>query len=294
MLRRANWTCVHLISRHTAAQNGSQRTNPVAASVIAVNYEWEQLADRVYRCRLPFLDVTVGLVHGAAAVLLIDCGTTMAEARGIAEDVRELTGAEVTHLVMTHHHFDHILGSGGFPGAQTYATAPVAEALSTGIDAVRAYALQYGADSGDLDRAIAAVRVPDHVIWNADIDLGDRSVDIDLGDRSVDIDLSDRSDDIDLGDRSVRVEHVGRGHTDHDLIVVVPTSGPGPVVFCGDLIEESADPAIDDGSDVAAWPQTLERVLAMGGDHARYVPGHGAVVDAEFVRRQRDWLADRT
>ena len=267
MLRRANWTCVHLISRHTVAQNGSQRTNPVAASVIAVNYEWEQLADRVYRCRLPFLDVTVGLVHGSAAVLLIDCGTTLAEARGIAGDVRELTGAQVTHLVMTHHHFDHILGSGGFPGAQTYAAAPVAEALSTGIDAVRAYALQYGADPGDLDRAIAAVKPPDRVIWNADID---------------------------LGDRSVRVEHVGRGHTDHDLIVVGPTSGPGPVVFCGDLIEESADPAIDAGSDVAAWPQTLERVLAMGGDHARYVPGHGAVVDAEFVRRQRDWLADRT
>ena len=293
MLRRANWTCVHLISRHTAAQNGSQRTNTVAASVIDVHYEWEQLADRVYRCRLPFLDVTVGLVHGAAAVLLIDCGTTLAEARGIAEDVRELTGAEVTHLVMTHHHFDHILGSGGFPGAQTYSAAPVALALSSGVDTVRAYALQYGADPGDLDRAIAAVRVPDHVIWNVDIDLGDRSVDIDLGDRSVDIDLGDRSVDIDLGDRSVRVEHLGRGHTDHDLIVVVPTSGPGPVVFCGDLIEESADPAIDDGSDVAAWPQTLERVLAMGGDGARYVPGHGAVVNAEFVRRQRDWLADR-
>ena len=142
MLRRANWTCVHLISRHTVAQNGSQRTNPVAASVIAVNYEWEQLADRVYRCRLPFLDVTVGLVHGAAAVLLIDCGTTLAEAHGIAEDVRELTGADVTHLVMTHHHFDHILGSGGFPGAQTYAAAPVALALSTGVDTVRASALQ--------------------------------------------------------------------------------------------------------------------------------------------------------
>ena len=266
MRQRKNWTCVHLISRHTTAQNGSRRTNPVAASVIVVNYEWECLADRVYRCRLPFLDVTVGLVHGAAAVLLIDCGTTLAEARGIAGDVRELTGAEVTHLVMTHHHFDHILGSGGFPGVQTYAAAPVALALSTGIDAVRTYALRYGADPGDLDRAIAAVREPDHVIWNADID---------------------------LGDRIIRVEHPGRGHTDHDLIVVVPTSGPGPVVFCGDLIEESADPVIDGGSDVAAWPQTLERVLAMGGDDARYVPGHGAVVDAEFVRRQRDWLDER-
>jgi len=41
-----------------------------------------------------------------------------------------------------------------------------------------------------------------------------------------------------------------------------------------------------------AWPQTLNRVLAVGGDDARYVPGHGAVVDAAFVRRQRDWLAN--
>jgi glyoxylase-like metal-dependent hydrolase (beta-lactamase superfamily II) len=240
-----------------------------------VHYEWEQLADRVYRCRLPFLDVTVGLVHGHRAALLIDCGTTLAEADRIADDVRELTGAEVTHLVMTHHHFDHILGSGGFPHAQTYATAPVAAALSIGIAAVRAYALRYGTDPADLDRAIAAARAPDHVIENIDIDLGDRSI------------------DIDLGDRSVRVEHPGRGHTDHDLIVVVPTTGPGPVVFCGDLIEESADPAIDEGSDVAAWPESLNRVLAVGGEGARYVPGHGAVVDAGFVRRQRDWLINR-
>ena len=275
MLGRANWTCVHLISRPTAAQNGSRRTNTVAASVNEVHYEWEQLADRVYRCRLPFLDVTVGLVHGHRAALLIDCGTTLAEADRIADDVRELTGAEVTHLVMTHHHFDHILGSGGFPHAQTYATAPVAAALSIGIDAVRAYALRYGTDPDDLDRAIAAARAPEHVIENIDIDLGDRSI------------------DIDLGDRSVRVEHPGRGHTDHDLIVVVPTTGPGPVVFCGDLIEESADPAIDEGSDVAAWPESLNRVLAVGGEGARYVPGHGAVVDAGFVRRQRDWLINR-
>ena len=248
-------------------QNGRRRTNTLAASVVEVQYEWEHLADGVYRCRLPFLDVTVGLVHGAAGVLLIDCGTTLAESGGIADDVRQLTGSEVTHLVLTHHHFDHILGVGGFPHAQTYAAAPVAAALSTGIGAVRDYALRYGADPGDLDLAIAAVKTPDYVIENADID---------------------------LGDRLVRVEHPGRGHTDHDLVVVVPASGPGPVVFCGDLIEESADPAIDEGSDVTAWPQTLDRVLAMGGEDARYVPGHGAVVDAEFVRRQRDWLADRS
>jgi glyoxylase-like metal-dependent hydrolase (beta-lactamase superfamily II) len=62
------------------------------------------------------------------------------------------------------------------------------------------------------------------------------------------------------------------------------------VVFAGDLIEESGDPAIDADSDVPAWPATLDRLLALGGPDAIYVPGHGSVVDAEFVRRQRDWL----
>jgi glyoxylase-like metal-dependent hydrolase (beta-lactamase superfamily II) len=66
------------------------------------------------------------------------------------------------------------------------------------------------------------------------------------------------------------------------------------VVFTGDLVEESADPAIDSDSDVAAWPTTLDRVLAVGGPEAIYVPGHGKAVDAEFVRRQRDWLSRRS
>ena len=72
---------------------------------------------------------------------------------------------------------------------------------------------------------------------------------------------------------------------------------PGPddddsplVVFTGDLVEESADPAIDADSDIAAWPATLDRILAIGGPDALYVPGHGKVVDAGFIRRQRDWL----
>jgi glyoxylase-like metal-dependent hydrolase (beta-lactamase superfamily II) len=65
------------------------------------------------------------------------------------------------------------------------------------------------------------------------------------------------------------------------------------VVFTGDLIEESGDPAIDVDSDVAAWPATLDRLLTVGGPDAIYVPGHGSVVNAEFVRRQRDWLSRR-
>lgn len=229
-----------------------------------MNYDWESLAAGVHRCRLPFLDVTVGVVVGRENVLLIDCGTTLSEADNIADDLRQLTGSAVTRLVMTHHHFDHILGAPGFSVAQVYAAPPVAAALTTGLPAVRAYALRYGAHPADLDRAIAAARPPDHVVWNADID---------------------------LGGKAVRVAHPGRGHTDHDLVVIIP--GEPTVVFCGDLVEQAADPAIGTDSDLSAWPATLDRVLGLGGVDAIYVPGHGAVVDADFVRTQRDWLRSR-
>jgi hypothetical protein len=50
---------------------------------------------------------------------------------------------------------------------------------------------------------------------------------------------------------------------------------------------------VDGGSDLGAWPSTLDRLVQLGGEQAVYVPGHGAAVDAAFVRNQRDWLAAR-
>lgn len=145
----------------------------------------------------------------------------------------------------------------------------VVEYLRSATDRLREDALSYGADTAEVDRAIAALKPPQHGIYDAAVD---------------------------LGDRTVTITHPGSGHTTADLVVVAPATGhaDGPtVVFTGDLVEESADPDIDADSDLAAWPATLDRVLAIGGPDASYVPGHGKVVDAQFVRRQRAWLRTR-
>jgi glyoxylase-like metal-dependent hydrolase (beta-lactamase superfamily II) len=63
------------------------------------------------------------------------------------------------------------------------------------------------------------------------------------------------------------------------------------VVFCGDLVEESADPSIDADSDPIAWPVTLDTVVTAGGQDALFVPGHGAVVEEPYIRWQQRWLA---
>jgi glyoxylase-like metal-dependent hydrolase (beta-lactamase superfamily II) len=232
-----------------------------------VHFHWEQLTDGVHRCRLLFLDVTVGLVQGRTGAMLVDTGTTITEAEAIDADVRRITGCRVTHVVLTHKHFDHVLGSSVFAEAETYCAPEVVGYLSSATDQLRDDALRYGAEADEIDRAIAALRPPQHAINNAVVD---------------------------LGNRKVTIAHLGGGHTTSDLIVVVPSDDGGRVVvFSGDLIEESGDPAIDADSDRAAWPATLDRLLAIGGPDAIYVPGHGSVVDADFVRRQRDWLSSR-
>lgn len=227
---------------------------------------WVRVADRVYRMRLTFLDVTVGVVWGRAGVVLIDCGTTLAEARRIDRDVRRLTGRRVDHLVLTHHHFDHILGSAVFAGAQMYAAPAVVAALTTRSAALRDDAVAHGADPDAVASALAALGPVERPRGPAVID---------------------------LGERRVAVRHLGAGHTDHDLVVVVEPvqAGDPTVVFCGDLVEQSGDPVIDVDSDLPHWPRTLNRLLAVGGERARYVPGHGAVVGAGFVAAQRDRLA---
>jgi len=239
----------------------------VAATFLLVHFAWEQLTPCVHRCRLPFCDVTVGLVRGRTGALLVDTGTTLVEAAAIDADVRRIAGHPVTHVALTHKHFDHVLGSSVFSEADAYCAPEVVECLTSGTDWLRGDALSHGADAEEIERAIAALRPPRHGIYEAIID---------------------------LGDRTVKIAHLGRGHTLSDLVVVVPAKDDEPaVVFTGDLVEESADPAIDSDSDLAAWPATLDRVLAIGGPQAIYVPGHGKVVDAQFVRRQRDWLSER-
>ncbi|MFZ1174702.1 MAG: MBL fold metallo-hydrolase [Mycobacterium sp.] len=234
-----------------------------------MHFAWERLTPSVHRCRLAFCDVTIGLVGGRTGALLIDTGTTLAEADAIDADARQIAGRPVTHVVLTHKHFDHVLGSSAFSEAEIYCAPEVVEYLSSATDHLRDHALSYGADAAEIDRAIVALKPPQCVIYDAVID---------------------------LGDRTVTIAHLGRGHTSADLVVIAPDAAGEDdpvVVFTGDLVEESADPAIDADSDVAAWPETLNRIVALGGPEAIYVPGHGNVVDAEFIRRQRDWLSRR-
>ncbi|GEK00807.1 MBL fold metallo-hydrolase [Streptomyces sp. 1-11] len=227
---------------------------------------WERLADGVGRCRLPGWDCTSGLVLGAGTALMVDAGSSLAEGARLRERAQRLAGHRVTHLALTHPHFDHVFGAAALAGAEVYAAVGADAALAHEREELRLDAVRNGLPAADADEAVDALAPPRHLVcgeWT--LDLGDG--------------------------RQALLANVGPGHTAHDLAVLVP--GAPEVVFCGDLVEESGEPQAGPDAVPARWPDALDRLLSLGGEDALYVPGHGAVVDSAFVRRQRDVLAAR-
>lgn len=237
---------------------------------------WERLAPGVFRRRLPFLDVTIGVVVGEDRVLMIDTGSTLAEGAELRERIAGpagLTGGRpVTDIVLTHGHFDHVFGTAAFPSdeVQVYGEMTLDTYLERERLTLRGDAVKHGADPRAAAEAADALVRPSNLV--------DQRYVLDLG-----------------GDRQVLLVHPGDGHTTHDLVVIVPGAPGVPVVvFCGDLVEESGAPQAGPDAAPDDWPGTLDELLLLGGEDALYVPGHGAVVDAGFVRAQRDALRLRS
>ncbi|MFI8767528.1 MBL fold metallo-hydrolase [Streptomyces sp. NPDC053792] len=231
-------------------------------------YGWERLADGVGRRRLPGWDATVGLVVGSRALLLYDTGSSLAEGAELRAQVTGLTGGrKVTHIALSHPHFDHVFGTAAFAGAEVFGAVGSDDLLASAREReeLRLDGVRQGLDATAAAEAADVLVAPRHVVsgeWT-----------------------------LDLGDRQVLLANVGPGHTGHDLALCVP--GPREVVFCGDLVEESGEPQAGPDAIPSRWPDALDRLLALGGEEAAYVPGHGAVVDAAFVRAQRGELARR-
>ena len=229
---------------------------------------WVEVGDGVFARRYAELDLTVGLVVGDGACLVVDTRGDEAQGAEFAAAVREITDAPWT-VVLTHAHFDHVLGTAAFEPAQVWAHERAARLLVPGADLGRAeFVRAYQSEGRAEDAALlAAARV--------------------VGpDRTVRERVS-----LDIGGRTVHFDHFGPAHTDNDLVVTVPDAR---VVFAGDLVEHDATTgsfsAESFGSEtcLANWPQALSSVVAI--DPAAVICGHGEPVDRDFVISARAQL----
>jgi glyoxylase-like metal-dependent hydrolase (beta-lactamase superfamily II) len=223
---------------------------------------WDEVADSVFQRRYDPLDVSVCVVRGAGGLLLVDTRSSHREADEIRADVRAFGDVAVRWVVNTHAHYDHCFGNARF-------------GRGSGIDAQILGHRRLPAHLDDYERPRLADWIARGVepveVW--------REVVITPPDVLVDDHAT-----LDLGDRRVELLHLGRGHTDNDLVVHVPDAGAWLV---GDLVEESGPPMYGSGSFPLAWPATVAALARRISPDATVVPGHGAPVDRAFVVAQQ-------
>ncbi len=224
-----------------------------------------EVADRVWVARYPWMDVNVTVVAGSDGLLMLDTQASSALAREVIADLRRLSAQPLLWAVNSHVHFDHSFGNGVLSGegAALVCHESAAAAMPAYGEEVRASVRDE--ESARLrEVADTEVVVPDTTFSSA---------------------LT-----LDLGDRQVELVHPGRGHTDGDVVVRVPDAD---VLLAGDLVEETEDgdvPGLGEECFPLEWPLALDLVLGLTTSSSVVVPGHGAVVDRDFVERQRNDL----
>ncbi|HEX6301022.1 MAG TPA: MBL fold metallo-hydrolase [Acidimicrobiia bacterium] len=218
---------------------------------------FDQLAEGVFRRRYESLDLNVGVVIGEDAVLVIDTRASHRQAGELIQQLGEITSLPVRWVVNTHWHWDHVFGNALFPDAEIWGHELCQIALATRGEEMKAAAKKWVPAEHQQEIDQVEIVPPDKTFaQGASLAIG----------------------------RAVEMSYHGFGHTDADLIVTVPDAD---VSFFGDLVEEGAPPSFGDSYPVA-WPLTLR--LASDSLTGTIVPGHGDVVDPDFVRSQHEEL----
>jgi glyoxylase-like metal-dependent hydrolase (beta-lactamase superfamily II) len=227
-----------------------------------------EVAADLYVLRYPVLDVNATLIVGAEAAIVVDTLSTDAQGAELLEAVRRITDQPLV-IVNTHHHFDHCFGNGalaaGGNGLGIWAHEAAAVLLREELNRLkRQWYDEFSPIKPDLAEAMLAATVA-------------------LPDRTVHIESI-----MDIGGRTVELRHLGRGHTDNDLVVLIPDAD---VALAGDLVEQGGPPWFTDSYPLD-WPETVAELTARMTTSTVVVPGHGAPVDRDFVHAQHGELTE--
>jgi glyoxylase-like metal-dependent hydrolase (beta-lactamase superfamily II) len=221
--------------------------------------DWVEIGDRVFVRRYAFFDQNIGLVLGDGAALVIDTRSTHVQGRETLDDLRGLTASPVTVVVDTHGHFDHVLGNHVFRPATIWGHEGCPAFMTRTVGPRMARIAEESPEIA-ADLAEVVLDPPDRTFAETAY--------------------------VNVGGRRVELRFLGRGHTDHDIVVSVPDAA---VLFAGDLLEQGAVPFFGDGYPLD-WPETALRVaeLTVGV----VVPGHGDHAGRPFAESQAAAIAE--
>jgi glyoxylase-like metal-dependent hydrolase (beta-lactamase superfamily II) len=204
-------------------------------------------------------DPNVGAVIGEEALLAVDARATPTHARQWLDELRRITDKPVRYLVLTHYHAVRVLGAAAFDAQSVIAH-----------EGTRRWIVE----RAEADFESETRRFPRLF----------RDVESIPGLTHPNVSFTDTLR-LDLGRREVELSHLGRGHTQGDVVVWLPDE---KILFAGDLVEARAAPYMGDAF-VAEWSTTtLDGVEALGAQ--TIVPGRGPAAGPGAIAETRDYL----
>lgn len=185
----------------------------------------------------------VGLLIDEGQALLIDPGLLPAEIEAVRAHVVE-QGASPQAILLTHSHWDHILGPERLPGVKTVAQAAFPEV----VNGRRGARIRRQVEKWEADQAVG--RAKPFVIPSPDETFADRRTLI-------------------VGNLALQLMHAP-GHAADQLVAYEPGSG---ALWAADMLSDLEIPYV--GHSLVAYERTLA-MLSMLDVHV-LVPGHGHV-----------------
>lgn len=212
----------------------------------------------------------LGVVMTPDGSVLIDSGNGPLHARELQAALDAVGAPPVAHILLTHHHWDHVFGNASFPGVHIVAHELTQEHLE--IMAAEPWSADYvaakqGIVRGNLLGRLMNQAVPDWTRFRA------------VPAHTV----FEEQYELRLGGATLALEHVGGPHEPDQCIVHVQ---PGNVLFLGDAAY-GRGPRGDWGH--AALIAMMESLLARGADW--YVEGHRPPADEQTFRQRMERLS---
>jgi glyoxylase-like metal-dependent hydrolase (beta-lactamase superfamily II) len=219
-----------------------QKTFASQADLGEKKITFTKLADSAYAYTAEG-DPNSGVVIGDDGVMVIDATATPVMAQDLIRRIREVTDKPIRYVVLTHYHAVRVLGASAYGAEQIIASQGT-------LDLIRERGAQdMKSEIERFPRLFQAVESIPGLTWPTLV----------------------FKDELTLwmGKLEVRIQHLGRGHTQGDTVVWLPVP---KILFSGDLVEYAATPYCGDAH-LADWPATLDKLRALKAD--KLVPGRG-------------------
>ena len=188
-------------------------------------------------------DPNSGVIVGDDAVMVIDTQATPVMARDVIAKIRSVTDKPIRYVVLSHYHAVRVLGASAYGADHVIASQDTRDLI------VERGEQDYKSEYERFPRLFQAIDSIPGLTWPNITFKGEMTVW--------------------LGKIEVKLLQLGRGHTKGDTVAWLPAE---KVLFSGDLVEYNATPYTGDAY-LTDWPQTLDRVAALGAE--KLVPGRG-------------------